>query len=57
VNGYFETSFLPGRTFTDYRDFDRQLSDWLALANTRRHRAIAAVRPTGLRSTGPRCSR
>jgi transposase len=40
VSGYFETSFLPGRSFADYRDFDRQLVDWLALANTRRHRAI-----------------
>jgi IstB-like ATP binding protein len=40
ANGYFETSFLPGRTFTDYLDFDRQLTDWLAMANTRRHRAI-----------------
>jgi transposase len=40
VNGYLETSFLPGRTFTDHGDFDRQLTDWLSIANTRRHRAI-----------------
>jgi hypothetical protein len=32
--------FLPGRSFADYRGFDRQLTDWLAIANARRHRAI-----------------
>jgi transposase len=40
VNRYFETSFLPGRTFIDYQDFEWQLTDWLARANTRKHRAI-----------------
>ena len=40
VNGYFETSFLPGRSFSDCRDFERQLTDWLPIANGRRHRAI-----------------
>ena len=34
-NGYFETSFLPGRSFTSPADFDAQLFDWLTLANGR----------------------
>jgi hypothetical protein len=35
-NGFFETSFLPGRTFTSPFDFNTQLTDWLARrANTR----------------------
>lgn len=35
-NGYFETSFLPGRRFSDPHDFNRQLRCWLAeTANTR----------------------
>lgn len=38
VNGYLETSFLPGRSFTGPADFNTQLTDWLILANARRHR-------------------
>ena len=34
-NGYFETSFLPGREFTGPEDFNTQLTDWLAKANAR----------------------
>jgi len=39
-NGYLETSFLPGRTFTSPADFNTQLSDWLPRANNRQHRAL-----------------
>jgi transposase len=37
---YFETSFLPGRTFTDPQDFNAQFTQWLEKANTRVHRRI-----------------
>jgi transposase len=40
ANGYLETSFLPGRTFTCPQDFNDQLRRWLALANTRMHRRL-----------------
>ncbi|MFI0451243.1 IS21 family transposase [Actinomadura sp. 6N118] len=40
ANGYLETSFLPGRTFTSPVDFNTQLSDWLGKANRRHHRRI-----------------
>jgi transposase len=40
ANGYLETSFLPGRNFTDPRDFNIQLADWLTLANARQHRML-----------------
>jgi hypothetical protein len=39
-NGFFETSFMPGRDFTDPADFDAQLSDWLVKANGRIVRTI-----------------
>ena len=29
-NGFFETSFMPGRTFTGPADFNAQFADWLA---------------------------
>jgi transposase len=45
VNGYFETSFLPGRTFTSPADFNTQLTQWLERANRRVHRRLEA-RPT-----------
>jgi transposase len=45
ANGYLETSFLPGRTFTGPDDFNTQLAAWLQIANRRQHRTIAA-RPT-----------
>lgn len=48
ANRYLETSFLPGRTFTDPGDFDAQLQDWLTTrANVRRHRILNA-RPVDL---------
>jgi hypothetical protein len=42
-NGFFETSFLPGRVFTGPGDFNEQLTDWIdTKANTRQVRAIGA---------------
>lgn len=40
ANGYLETSFLPGRTFSGPADFKTQLEGWLVKANTRQHRAL-----------------
>lgn len=41
VNGYLETSFLPGRTFVSVDDFNTQLDDWLeARANLRVHAGL-----------------
>ena len=40
ANGYLETSFLPGRTFTSPADFNGQLEQWLQRANRRQHRAL-----------------
>ncbi|AHD24128.1 transposase IS1533 (plasmid) [Rhodococcus pyridinivorans SB3094] len=40
---YLETSFLPGRSFTGPADFNRQLSAWLAVANTRRKRVLGCA--------------
>ena len=45
ANRYLETSFLPGRSFSDPDDFNAQLWNWLDKANTRIHRAIRC-RPT-----------
>lgn len=45
ANGYLETSFLPGRTFTGPGDFNTQLTAWLAIANRRIHRSLG-TRPT-----------
>lgn len=50
ANGYLETSFLPGRTFTSPADFNTQLAAWLVRANTRTVRAIGA-RPVDLFET------
>jgi len=46
-NGFLETSFLPGRTFVSPADFNVQLADWLARANTRTVRSIQG-RPVDL---------
>jgi transposase len=40
ANGYLETSFLPGRSFTGPADFNAQLVGWLQRANQRHHRRI-----------------
>jgi transposase len=45
ANGYLETSFLPGRTFEDAADFNRQLTIWLRRANQRIH-GTTRVRPS-----------
>jgi hypothetical protein len=44
-NGWFETSFMPGRSFASPADFNDQFTDWLATANQR------VVRTTGARPT------
>lgn len=49
-NQYLETSFLPGRVFTSPRDFNTQLGEWLARANTRTVRSIRG-RPVELLET------
>ncbi|MGH3636813.1 MAG: Mu transposase domain-containing protein, partial [Mycobacterium sp.] len=41
-NGWFETSFMPGRTFTAPEDFNTQFADWLEIANARTVRTIRA---------------
>lgn len=41
-NGFFETSFMPGRDFTSPADFDAQFTDWLTIANARVVRTIKA---------------
>jgi hypothetical protein len=47
-NGYFETSFMPGRTFSSPADFNAQFGDWLTrVANARVVRTIKA-RPLDL---------
>ena len=40
ANGYLETSFLPGRSFTSPTDFNTQLGSWLSRANLRHHRRL-----------------
>ncbi len=40
ANGYLETSFLPGRSFSSASDFNVQLEDWLTRANNRQHRLL-----------------
>lgn len=48
ANEYLETSFLPGRSFTDPDDFNGQLQSWLdAVANKRFVRVLGA-RPVEL---------
>ncbi|MDP9117708.1 MAG: IS21 family transposase [Actinomycetota bacterium] len=42
-NGWFETSFMPGRSFTSPMDFNDQFADWLARANRREVRTIRAA--------------
>lgn len=47
ANGYFETSFLPGRDFASPDDFNTQMGLWLPQANQRTVRALRA-RPADL---------
>jgi Helix-turn-helix domain of resolvase len=46
-NGYFETSFMPGRAFASPADFNAQFGDWLVRANAREVRTIKG-RPADL---------
>lgn len=39
-NGFFETSFMPGRTFASPADFNTQFAEWLTKANARVVRTI-----------------
>ena len=43
ANGYLETSFLPGRSFTSPADFNAQLGEWLALVNSRSRRTLGCA--------------
>lgn len=52
ANGYLETSFLPGRGFTNPADFNSQLANWLARANRRQHRRLNR-RPRRPQGGGP----
>ena len=47
MNGFLETSFLPGRSFVSPADFNAQLTGWLPIANRRRVRVLRA-RPVDL---------
>lgn len=42
-NGYLETSFLPGRSFSSPADFNAQLAEWLGLANGRVKRTLGCA--------------
>ena len=42
-NGWFETSFMPGRAFASPDDFNAQFADWLRLANGRVVRTTKAA--------------
>ena len=46
-NGFFETSFMPGREFASPADFNAQFGDWLTRANARIVRTTKA-RPVDL---------
>ena len=41
-NGFFETSFMPGRSFASPADFNAQFTQWLERANARLVRTIKA---------------
>ncbi len=49
-NGWFETSFMPGRSFASPTDFNDQFTGWLATANQRVVRTTKAA-PTDLLDT------
>lgn len=45
THGYFETSFLPGRTFTSIDDFNSQFTSWLINKANRRIHSTIRCRP------------
>ena len=45
-NGYFETSFLPGRSFVSPFDFNAQIEAWLAGTANARHLRSIGTSPT-----------
>ena len=47
-NGWFEKSFMPGRSFASPADFNDQFSDWLATANQKVVRTTGAAPITRL---------
>ena len=49
-NGWFETSFMPGRSFASPQDFNDQFTDWLASANQKVVRTTKS-RPVDLLQT------
>ena len=57
ANGYFETSFLPGRSFSSPADFNTQLASWLVRANDRQHRALGCRPSDASTPTSRRCWR
>jgi hypothetical protein len=42
-NGWFETSFMPGRSFASPADFNAQFGDWLKRANSSIVRTVGAA--------------
>ncbi len=42
LQGYLESNFEPGRRFANHLDFQLQLDDWFAKANSRAHRMLRA---------------
>src|SRR3546814_6923393 len=48
-NGWFETSFMPGRSFSSPADFNTQFTDWLNRANARVELGRASCRESGCR--------
>lgn len=43
AHDYLERSFLPGRSFCSPTDFNSQMTDWLALVNTRQRRVLGCA--------------
>lgn len=43
LHDYLERSFLPGRAFAGPADFNTQLTEWLAVVNTRPKRALGCA--------------
>jgi hypothetical protein len=56
-NGWFETSFMPGRSFTPPLDFNGQFADWLHIANRGWCAPSARHHWIGLRLIEQRCCR